>query len=776
LLIAVNIMSEKYSLKSLGFSDLVANFTPSKESMKAAQENARVAQEKATLVARNIGDQLSKSGFGGNEKRMSFCVLSATDSATMCAQCVGSSGLSFCTKGKASDDPEACSVAHRGEKLILEAGQGMFKHGPSSQALCYLTISAAQVESLGPEVTAKWRNQASQSEAAWRKQLENANLEPQAPIFEQNADSAPSIEGLGTLSPMKSLSEAEHVFEAKAEPLFSKADVAELSGSNLKREPGSSAPSAAERLTGIVQDTSDALTSVKVRMSEMEANYRGVRRNLGTASGRVAAAGGTIFSTLHSILETGDDRDSRLREEIQLNQERFAGLQRSHALTEDRARQLEEQGWSQAALVAVHGEILDGFEKALEVIAPKFNSMYDAFCDNAGSHVSQGMLSEGMIEAVAKAVLALKATKQHQPRAANDFASLFSDRNVGDPAVQQTSPPANDELLLEARQLLKKMEECEARVNRTNKVHDSAFAKYDNYSLDDWKEWSQKHIVQLQGSISWIMDVGAFLELALAKANPSDKKGGDLKTFIQLQAAGLRSHEELTIINSVEVELPKYLHKGVRNPKSPLSSIKTVDDFDDKALDKIGVKYDMIRGARKLEATMRSEINRLQSPEAQALALSLLNRNVAWVSGIIVYLTSSMDDLTARAGYTPKDAVMVTSTVVRQIFERIHSVKAPASGVLAIMAESRAEGAALLLSVTLKAQHEMADFHRCNYGDHPCVASELVNFLLRQNASAQSSGGSVKLDALSTKVEASKKESKRVHDTLAARVLALEKK
>jgi hypothetical protein len=696
-------------------------------------------------------------------KRFRFTVLK--DSAATCGSLVKSDGHLFCLKKATVTNPAGCLVAHQGEEVFLTEGQGILTlvgtGGP--RGLHRLTLSPDQVERLGPSVIAKWKRQGAMTEEEWEEQYEAADVAPEVQVIEQEEDDAPSIDALelSFASPRFSDEESEIDLQPERMPLA----VSE----NLRQvgiKPGSR--SFINALSEKISELSSSLAETR-RMFEngpaggynLEPRLTSVEETFGEASALVAATGNTVYESIHSIMLTSQEN---VEEAEQHADSLFAQTDDEMTSLMERTTEVEDANVESSGLLAnLKAETTD-LGGLINHMGKNVNHLL-SFNQPA---VSPAALTSADLTAIAKRVRALDNSRNSRDRGT---AFLTGRGRQGSP--EDLGPSEIEQIREELAVIQRSQEDI---IKETGFVV-SPFAELEALSQDEKVTWVTKHFVNTGENFDAVLDVMSFL--ARAYAIVGNAPPTKLKDLEQLGNHGLQTAEELQIVDSSKTLVPQFFHKGAKGEQGNLSQIPTMTAFDDKTRNQKGVKHQTLIATTKLQTLLGTEIGRIEDKDCRTLCQNLLHYNVAFVKGFIQFYDEHATSLTQRANYTDADAVMLTNTVVRQMFDNLQAKKSAANGAASIMRNSRAKGIVIILNATLDVHKTMAEYTSYNFGEHPSVSTQLVQFLLRQNSESQANPSAGKFDALYSKIdvlERTKKDAKQAQVGLTARVEKLEAK
>jgi hypothetical protein len=287
----------------------------------------------------------------------------------------------------------------------------------------------------------------------------------------------------------------------------------------------------------------------------------------------------------------------------------------------------------------------------------------------------------------------------------------------------------------------------------------------------EWIDFANKEIIAHNDSFCAFLDIFSMLERMHVHLNG----GCTVRDLSDNRKAGFDNMAEAHIGRSGGQMLPKFLNEsGKHDSNFPCPALKSYKLFEDpKTGPRCGLRHEIGREFVQLKSVVLAKISELQSDETKALATWMLKENELFLNGWLDSFAKQYTHLTTESGYKDEKGLHVTTTVCRSLFEMVAKERTMVKRVFPLVKNQRARAIAAVLESAMKAHFQQVDIRNHNFTEHPGVASEMVHFVLRQNAN---SNAQAQVENLEKVMKQSTEESKNADKKLDARLKALETK
>jgi len=254
----------------------------------------------------------------------------------------------------------------------------------------------------------------------------------------------------------------------------------------------------------------------------------------------------------------------------------------------------------------------------------------------------------------------------------------------------------------------------------------------------------------------------------------------DLTAEDPLKALNLRNDLDIAtegdvlVLNVLRTPIPLLLGKG----KTPTGSDQTAffalpsynDWYHSDGVDGFYRNWPAKLSDAKLAIDADIETRLEEGSIAGMLAQNCLASSITFADGFFLFLDTMYKDLTTSSGFTKKKAWALTTSIGHRICREVHKE----SGALARslnLAKGETECNVLCVRMVwavLRSHKKMAEYVRCQFKDHPTVASEYTKFLATNSGFELVESLQSQLDVFKKELDAIKKSTTMLGNTVDA--------
>lgn len=332
---------------------------------------------------------------------------------------------------------------------------------------------------------------------------------------------------------------------------------------------------------------------------------------------------------------------------------------------------------------------------------------------------------------------------QKQPAGVSHTASLLSQLGSTNPQPPPTSsavPPLHLPHGVDADTLKKLVAEAPTLLQLKTRLDDlTAVMKSDDVmvngrplkTLDEVADWCSRALPK--HSFDCLVDPLVFASGFVH----GDSQTGVAEMWSKLFKAKMRSKAEMTVLDSFQTGQPKFFHQGQETSTADIDAPiwNKLPSYENWVLPDKGMKAKLERRVLAMSNDVRSLIaNRLiNSPEARALAIHLLDSTVSFYHRIISWVSDMCETLMLNQ-FTQKAAWSLTVSCFKRVFDEMTTGRVGAIDQFAISLDDPSQSVAtntpIVVHAILKTHRVMNVFMRLDFKNHPAIAAQYTLFLV----------------------------------------------